>query len=95
MRCKHPLQTHWRDENDRLVKARCAACLSWLSLGPSNDEPEAVRIEMRAAEIAANLGRALRDGELFGWRSFGMGVFPYPGEAAGYLARAIAEHEEG
>jgi hypothetical protein len=28
---------------------------AWLSLGPSNDSPEAVRIEIRAAEIAATL----------------------------------------
>ena len=74
---------------------RCLNCGDWLSLGPSNDEPVAVKVEIRAAEIAANTGRALRDGELFGWRSFGMGMFPYPGEVAGYLARAIAEHEEG
>ena len=32
---------------------RCLDCGAWLSLGPSNDEPEAVRIEMRAAEMLA------------------------------------------
>jgi hypothetical protein len=28
---------------------RCLDCGAWLSLGESNDEPEQVRVEMRAA----------------------------------------------
>lgn len=33
----------------------CQDCGAWLSLGPSNDDSEAVRVEMRAAELAADL----------------------------------------
>ena len=43
-----------RDEIPDVADAMiCAKCGAWLSLGPSNDEPEAVRIEMRAAEMLA------------------------------------------
>lgn len=34
---------------DRMV---CIACGAWLSLGLANDEPDAVKVEMRAAELA-------------------------------------------
>jgi hypothetical protein len=30
---------------------RCLDCGAWLPLGPSNDEPEQVRVEMRAASM--------------------------------------------
>lgn len=33
------------------AEKRCATCGEQLPIGPSNDEPEAVRIEMRAAEL--------------------------------------------
>jgi len=32
----------------------CDDCGEWLSLGPSNDDSEAVRIEIRAAQLAAD-----------------------------------------
>jgi len=32
---------------------RCVDCGAWLSLGPSNDEPESVRVEIRAARLHA------------------------------------------
>lgn len=41
----------------------CIDCGEWLSLGPSNDEPIEVAIELRAAEIAAS-GYQLHGGKL-------------------------------
>lgn len=32
---------------------RCLDCGAWLSLGPANDEPAEVQVEIRAAELAA------------------------------------------
>jgi ribosomal protein L37E len=41
------------DEPDARV---CKACGEWLPLGPSNDAPDEVRVEMRAAMLAARPG---------------------------------------
>lgn len=71
----------------------CDHCGTWLPLGPANDEPEAVKVEIRAAELAAEK-RIPRDAELFGWRYHAAGLYPYPDEVVGYLARAIATHGE-
>lgn len=38
-----PLELSWRE---------CLDCGTWLPMGPSNDSPEAVAIEIRAAELA-------------------------------------------
>jgi hypothetical protein len=74
----------------------CLDCNELLSLGPSNDDSEAVRCEIRAAEIAASEGglfgyRGMTVGEWYGWEARS------PKELSdymvtGYLARAIAEH---
>lgn len=32
---------------------RCPSCGAWLSLGESNDEPEAVKVELRGTAIAS------------------------------------------
>lgn len=52
-KCKHvgkDLQFGY-GEARQIMSARCVECGEWLPIGPSNDEPEAVRIEMRAAEL--------------------------------------------
>lgn len=40
------------------VSARCANCYTTLSLGPSNDDPEAVQVEMSEAEHLADIAVA-------------------------------------
>lgn len=77
----------------------CFDCNTWLPLGPSNDEPEAVKIEIRAAEIAAKWAPLDREQiEVWdGWYCHRDGVAPNadtPSEYAGYLAREIATHDE-
>lgn len=98
----------YADLEDALV---CLDCGAWLSLGPANDEPEAVQIEIRAAELAAEWDP---DGEWTGIESLGMvsegehtellerdiaaRVRPASDLFAylsGYLARCIAEHGAG
>lgn len=52
MTCPHDRNvTQWRD-NGRIVMQRCE-CGEWLGLGPSNDDGEAVAIEVLAAMVAA------------------------------------------
>ena len=53
---------------------RCERCWDLVPLGASNDEPEAVKVEMRAARIGSEppwgaVPDATRD-EIDGWRSF-------------------------
>ena len=36
-----------------VIRLMCRHCGAWLSLGPANEDSEAVRIEMRAAEMLA------------------------------------------
>jgi hypothetical protein len=87
----------------------CATCGKRLALGPSNDEPAEVQVEIRAAELAAipddwRIG-AMNLDEFHGYRHFtvtGAGDCPCstnPGLLArnwqsGYLARAIAMHTD-
>lgn len=91
-----PLELSWRE---------CLDCGAWLSLGPSNDEGEAVAAEIRAAEIAADLaaeGCWMSPFERWGfndeWPTL-RGGYPVKIETwsqrAGYLARAIHTHSEG
>lgn len=123
-RCKHErgryivatVYVEQTEERTPLVigQCRCNACGAVIPLGPSNDEPEAVRVEMRAAEIAqdiACMGWTVlrRDSLVFaGWHdeqltplyhSNGFQYYEPPkfDESqwhAGYLARAIATHDE-
>lgn len=83
--------------HDRVI---CDDCGAWLSLSPSNDEPEAVRVEMRAAELAAALDNGLiistNSDECVGWRMGDNRMLEANfGYRAGYLARAICEHKDG
>lgn len=69
-RCKHENADHLKpgewfniDEQPIYVVAveqfRCVDCGEWLSLGPANDAPPEVQIEIRAAEIAADAARGI------------------------------------
>lgn len=79
----------------------CDECVPW---GPANDADPNVAIEIRAAEIAADGGvyechRMPDSGECAecGWVDWILNVEePNPGDAwhAGYLARAIVEHDK-
>ena len=78
---------------------------AWLTLGPANDTPEAVQIEIRAAELAALVADAgnvaadvLTVGEGIGWDVFGLDDDEYDHlvtlpRNAGWLARQIATHD--
>lgn len=86
----------------------CTRCGEWLPLGPANDAPAEVQIEIRAAEIAAvlnvpNEGLIMLTSfhERRGlWlhaqaeRGKAWGGSHDCGEQAGYLARAIVTHDE-
>lgn len=92
------------------VRVECARCRAVVSLGPSADDSPEVRVEIRAAELAA-LPRtwtlALDDSHLYppnidGAELAGIIVWNYDsakqpeqdGEWAGFLAAAIASHKE-
>lgn len=107
--CRHEriVRSYSRTSETRhLIEQRlCWKCGITLPLGPSNDEPDAVQIEMRSAEIAATAYE--RRGRSHVWRSSLMsnceldGVFMYgddreptcPAEESGYLAACIVEGE--
>ena len=86
-----------------LVDARiCITCGTWLSLGPSNDSPEAVQVEIEAARIARDPqtapehGRTGPDGcAACGWAvaRFDGDTPPIANAAAGWLAWQIANHD--
>lgn len=71
----------------------CLACGVRLDMGPSNDEPAEVQVEMRAAEIAAV--RLLSRDEADGWKSYpdGAVVSTGSGWGVGWLARELATHD--
>lgn len=50
-RCRHTILEVTKNADCQTVALRCKACGVQLSLGASNDEPGAVLIEMRAAEL--------------------------------------------
>jgi hypothetical protein len=41
---------------------RCLDCRAWLSLGPANDEPDAVRVEILGARFAVDYDRPSKAG---------------------------------
>jgi hypothetical protein len=115
-RCRHPnvFARRWCEGGDgqwivllgdsRDAHARrCGSCGAWLPLGPATDTPETA-IEVRAAEIAANVADYFAHGkthsiyidEDIGWR-VGVRDFDRPWslsqQHAGYLARCIHDHE--
>lgn len=83
----------------RSVLVDCCVCLhcgAWLPLGPSNDEDERVKVEMRAAELVVIVPDSLEETilEWAGRRHFVEG-HEEPnsfGGQAGWLAAAIATH---
>ena len=117
MRCRHKNVDHAGPDpvrfppyaRARFEAAVCLGCGSWLPLGQANDEPEAVKVEIRAAEIAAmtapqrhrpSFMGGIGWDEQYGWDSNQFSWEPSAkridsGFHAGYLARCIAKHEEG
>lgn len=90
-----------------LGQRRCMDCGEAVPYGPSNDEPEAVKVEMRAAEIAATLDPGywrpgMSDADVragAGWNAADLGFADTwcsgdPECLAGYLARAITTHQD-
>lgn len=87
---------------------RCLDCGAWLSLGPANDEPAEVQVEIRAATLADVMEREklssyfLQGNEFDGWSAHRHGTDFYSGEPiqnrrhwdAGYLARCIVTHDD-
>lgn len=117
-RCGHEKTTpyHWTGEHWQLARMEqfgvvyasgvcaivCNACGEWLPLGDSNDAPEAVAIEIRAAELAECYGGETGDftqTEWAGWNDdeqHSEGDFDIAGRQwlAGYLAFYIDMHHE-
>ena len=88
MRCRHD-SFDWYTCDGKLTyssgnvsSVRCR-CGHWLPLGPANNEPEAVQIEIQAADLVARLGPHPLASFDYEWH----------GEA-GCLARIIHEHSE-
>lgn len=84
--------------NPALVEQfRCLDCGAWLSLGHSNDTAPGVAVEIRAATLAANwkpLGGAdTTDDEYIGWGGWPHYAPNGPGEATGFLAAQILNHD--
>ncbi len=112
MRCKHENADHLRPGEVfepaygtlavLVEQFRCVDCGEWLSLGPSNDDSDAVRVEIRAAEIAAKAGLFRRPqgdiGEDIGWeiayQDFAHSALVNDAQRAGWLAREIWTHSE-
>lgn len=111
-RCKHYVAGRYkRYEFDKVsgrsvVTHRCFGCSNQLPIGPSNDEPESVQVEIRAAELS--LGRdtlnVCKGCEACGWfahresDTYAPGIICRSerhrrGFCAGYLAREIAMHD--
>jgi len=89
---------------NRVVSERCSklhGCGEYLSLGTSNDEPSAVQVEMRAAELASDVDYPGEYEEVNGWWSHpdeaGIDWVIWPPHRqeydAGYLARELATHD--
>lgn len=109
MKCKHVhylahswLNGHWIEEpyivRRDAALILCVDCHEALPLGPARDT-EQTAIEVRAAEIAATWADDripsddIATSDCYGWRAHVAGMFPFPEEEAGYLARAIVEHD--
>lgn len=89
-----------------LIVNTCVLCDAVLPLGPARLDGEhtaAVAIELRAAEIAGSVDHwfGMTDHERNGWLSHAFTVARVrhvandAAQSAGYLARAIAEHDRG
>ncbi len=111
VRCKHPrasraLVTRRAGNGLHATHNVCPWCGTWLSLGPANDEPAAVKLEIRAAELAvvlATLDGILDwqfapnewDDERRGWSMAETNMQQHTDAwQSGYLARCIATHDD-
>ncbi len=116
MRCRehnapwHPTIVVINGIHSVMLQLRCTECSEWLALGQSNDDSDAVRVEIRAAELAVfadeNPKRFGREHSTVisnvgrGWWVHQMDlvaadeVTHHPDGLAGYLARAIVTHSE-
>lgn len=108
MKCKHSpigVIVHirlWDGTSCNSLRSGCGSCDAWLSLGPSNDSPPEVALEIRAAELA-------HPDTIWSPEAIGGGYVhacwqpgaPFsdslddPEQFAGCLAGAIVEHGEG
>lgn len=109
MSCRHSYATMklWYRGTDLVCSAlHCERCDEVMPLGPSNDSPPEVQIEIRAAEIAwlesaHTVRMAMHEGDLDGaewacWIEHRFDSAKVPeqaGEWAGWLARQIARGE--
>lgn len=80
-----------------MIYKTCHRCRAWLSLGPSNDKPPEVKIEIRAAEIYVGapsfLGVYISRAEVYGWFAGMEERDLQPDEAvSGWLAAVIWQH---
>lgn len=78
--------------------ARCWNCREYASLGPSNDDPSEVAVEIRAAELADLATSDATRSESLGWHAYADGgprTMTIADEwHAGWLGRAIHDHDE-
>jgi hypothetical protein len=97
MTCRHAVSHHqWRHH----MSVWCSRCRDYISLGPANDDSDSVRIEIRAAELAA-LGDAIKEhettmewaGRIYFGHNESEPIRSFGGNA-GWLARVIASHDK-
>ncbi|HEU4727733.1 MAG TPA: hypothetical protein VFT22_07585 [Kofleriaceae bacterium] len=104
-KCKHSITLNvWSKDSDEVIGGRCSSvfgCGDYISLGPSNDKPEAVRIEIRAAELAIGwkenpgiIGPLIANTrEGWGWEDHEKESDDDVANHAGWLAREITMYD--
>lgn len=105
-KCRHK-NWYWLTSSDVVVtpddptaiRKVCVRCDETIPIGPSNDSPVSVMIEIEAAEIAAPHSRLMNafSDQAFGWSAYEDGDY-IPASAgmrwlAGWLAHAIVKHD--
>lgn len=106
MRCKHrcpydvssvDILNEAEPRVSLLGQRRCMDCGEVVPYGPSNDEPEAVAIEVRAAQIIADGFMLWTEALAFDCEDDAEPTGPrehHPSWHAGYLARCITNHQD-